>query len=192
MLKNIANLNQKQIQSTVVPLLFNSVSFIIYPVLELTSYTNLFTDVFLNTHASLYGENFNPDYYLLLSDLSQLYDDLYVINRQLHLAYEDLMEYFSSELRVDFLRSYMATNGFTDDLEQSPDYLSRLETFNAIFGDFLDRYNAYRNAIITIHTYLQQILAINPNFRFSLPSFNPIRVTPIEWLIINFTQPNFV
>lgn len=55
----------------------------------------------------------------------------------------------------------------------------------------MDAYNRYRNAITNLQTLLQQIQTMNPEFTLPLPRFNPIRVSPLEWFIINIIDDRF-
>lgn len=57
---------------------------------------------------------------------------------------------------------------------------------------FLNRYEAYGITVLRLHTVLEQIQTVNPSFNFPLPCFNPIRITPAEWFIIDLYEPNFV
>jgi hypothetical protein len=153
---------------------------------------NWLSQEFLATHASLYGTNFNRDYYNILSDLYTHYTDLLRVNVELHEAFYNLREFLHSELLQDFLRVYFLSNEFAGGLELSNDFTSNLERFNDLMNQFLNRYEAFGNTVLRVHTVLEQIQTVNPSFNFPLPCFNPIRITPAEWFIIDLYEPNFV
>lgn len=147
---------------------------------------------FLNHHASLYGTNFTHHYYNILYDLYQNYTDLYEFNSQQHHLYGELMDFFTSSLQTDFLTAYLASNDVVNNVILNEEFGSRLETFNTLRLRFLNNYNDYRNAMNTVHATLQQIRAMNPNFTVPLPPFHPIRVTPLEWFILDVTTEGTV
>lgn len=151
-----------------------------------------FSPEFLARHASLYGTNFHRDYYNNLADLYLHYTDLLSVNVELHEAFHNLREFLHSVLLHDFLRVYFLSNEFGGDLELNIDIGLNLERFNNLMDLFLNRYEAYGITVRRLHTVLEQIQTVNPSFNFPLPCFNPIRITPAEWLIIDLYEPNFV
>lgn len=169
-----------------------SVNVIVHCVTDLTLYDQLFSMEFLNSHANIHGTNFPHIYYNLLTDLYQNYTDLYEYNSQLHAEYEELMDFFSSQFRIEYLMTHLASNDFADNIQLSEDFGSTLVTFNDVRSTFIDTYNNYLNAITTVHDSIQNIQTMNPNFRVPFPPFNPIRVTPIQWIILDATTDNLV
>lgn len=114
------------------------------------------------------------------------------VNVELHEAYHNLREFLHSELLHDFLRVYLLSNDFCGDLELNIDIAFNLERFNNLMNLFLNRYDAYGITVLRIHTVLEQIQTVKPSFNFPLACFNPIRITPAEWFIIDLYEPNFV
>ncbi len=103
------------------------------------------------------------------------------------------MEFYDSTVRTDLLRVALASEHFGgDDLTVHTDFTSRVETYNRLMRIFMDTYANYRNSIQTVATYLQEIQIVNPNFTLPLPRFNPIRVDPLEWFVLNSFDSNFV
>ena len=190
-LKYTPSINQN-VNTAISNLLLTGVNFIVFSVPDLTFFTRWFSETFLSTHASLYGTNFDAHYYNILSDLYEQSVDLYQINRNLHDAYDELMEYYVTTVRTDFLRALLASEPAGEHIAVNIDYISRMETMNRIMINFTDRYAEYRNSLQYLETVLQQIQTMNPNFTLPLPSFNPIRVEPLEWLFINWYDENFV
>lgn len=101
------------------------------------------------------------------------------------------MEFFDSLLRTDFLTAYLTSNDFAGDLRLHPYFAPRLETFDRLRIIFLYIYNGYRNSILTVQIGLQQIQTFNPHFTLPFLCFNPIRVAPLEWLILDIIEDNF-
>ena len=125
------------------------------------------------------------DFYKILADLYSYYTDLMRVNVELHEAYHNLREFLHSELIHDFLKVYFLSNDFGSDLELNIYIAFNLERFNNLMNLFLNRYDAYSISVIRLHTVLEQIQTVNPTFNFPLPCFNPIRITPVEWVIID-------
>ena len=134
----------------------SSFNYIIFPLTDLTLFSDLFSGAFLSMHASLYGSDFTATYYNNLHDLFLNYLDLYEMNLQLHDSYNELMEYYGFELLTDFLTAYLASNDFEGDLRLHPDLAPRLETLNRLRVIFMDTYNGYRNSILTVQTGLNK------------------------------------
>lgn len=112
---------------------------------------------FLARHASLYGTNFNMDYYNILRDLYSYYTDVLRVNVELHEAYHNLRKFLHSELLQDFLRVYFLSNEFGGDLKLNINITYNLEIFNNLMNQFLNRYDAFGITVIRVHTVLEQI-----------------------------------
>lgn len=69
----------KQKVSTVIPLLLSIVNFIVYAINDSAYLTGYFSDLFLASRISLYGDKFKDDYYNLLLSLYLNHGDLILI-----------------------------------------------------------------------------------------------------------------
>jgi hypothetical protein len=112
LLQKMADLNKVKITSSV---LASSLNYIVYSMNEYPFLGNLFSRLFLATHRSRFGQEFDLNYYILLRDLYTNYGEIHLIHAKLTTAFSQMIEFYVHRFMDSFLEVYVTSNAFLDD-----------------------------------------------------------------------------
>jgi hypothetical protein len=119
----------------------------------------------MESHARLFGNNFDAHYFDLLVHLFQEYYTIPTRQMQLRESFGNLIWYFIYHLQQTFLSEY--TNNFFDTYQSISNNIEHTETirqFNEYLELFLNIYDSYLALIQIVQAEIQEVQNINPGF----------------------------
>lgn len=175
------------LMNAIVPIIAGAYDYLVYTLPNINTQPQLFSDEFMASHLSIYGDHYNYAYFVLLRQLYEEYQSIAQWHQLLQVNYSNLTEYFTINLLSDFLIQYGSSDNFSEVMAaftRNPGFCERLAQLLNYTQEFRTTLHNYNTSITITNNLLQQIQTVNPNFSLPNPQINPILVTPSEWFIV--------